>query len=101
MEMTWLLWIGLAVLAVAAVALVATSQRRAAALRGRYGPEYYRTVEQFKGDRRRAEAALLDREKRVKKFQIRGLSPEEHKTFADNWTAVQAQFVDDPIAAVT
>jgi hypothetical protein len=102
MELTWLLLILLAVLAVGAVAAVFVSQRqRASALRGRFGPEYFHLVDQYKGDRRKAEAALLDREKRVKKFHIRPLSPEEHGHFAENWTVVQARFVDDPMAAVT
>ena len=101
MEMTWLLLILLAVLAVGAIAFVATQRRRAAALQGRYGPEYFRLVDQYKGDRRRAEAALIDREKRVKKFDIRPLTPEEHRSFAEHWTNIQARFVDDPMAAVT
>lgn len=101
MEMTWLLLILLAVLAVGAVTAVVVSQRQRAALRGRYGPEYMRTVEQFKGDRRKAEAALLDREQRVKKFHIRPLSAEEHDNFAASWTEVQARFVDNPMTAVT
>ena len=102
METNWLILIGLGILAVLAIAAVAAVQRRrAAVLEGRYGTEYYHVVEQFHGDHRRAAAELMEREKRVKKLHLRTLTDEEHRRFVDSWTAVQARFVDDPMAAVT
>jgi hypothetical protein len=48
----------------------------------------------------RAEAALLDREKRVKEFPIRELSADERERFVSEWRIVQSRFVDDPRGAV-
>ena len=60
---TWV-WILIAIAVVAVVVIVAMAarQRRAAALRQRFGPEYERAVE-VQEDRRAAEAELREREK--------------------------------------
>lgn len=54
-----------------------------------------------RGNTRRAEAILEDRQKRVGKFNIRRLSREERNRFAGDWRVVQELFVDDPRAAVS
>jgi hypothetical protein len=89
------------VVAILAVALwMFSARRRHQHLRERFGPEYDRTVGTT-GSTGRAEAALLEREKRVSKYQIRALTHEERTRFTDTWQRVQAQFVDDPAGAVT
>jgi len=73
--------------------------RRSEKLRKQFGPEYKRAVDQY-GDQRKAEAALAEREKRVRKLDIRGLTAEEQNRFADSWKRTQALFVDEPSRAV-
>ncbi len=88
------------VLAVLVVLTYSGNQRRRSEmLRERFGPEYNRTVEEM-GDRRRAEAELADRAKRVKQFDIHPLSEAERSRFSGQWQSTQARFVDDPSGAV-
>lgn len=88
-----------AVLVIAAAALFYLQKRRTDNLRARFGSEYDRAIEGY-GDRSRAEKILLEREKRVQKFNIRPLLPQDRERFALAWQDVQSQFVDDPRAAV-
>jgi hypothetical protein len=74
-------------------------RQRSSKLKSKFGPEYLRAVDET-GGKRRAEAELHDREKRVKAFDIRPLSPQELERFATAWRAVQAQFVDNPKVAI-
>jgi FtsZ-interacting cell division protein ZipA len=76
-----------------------STRQRSAKLQEKFGSEYERTVAE-KGDTRKAEAELADRQKRVSKFEIRPLAADERRRFNDEWRAVQARFVDDPSAAV-
>lgn len=93
----------LILLAVAAIliigGLLVYNKRRSARLRSRFGPEYDRQVEEL-GSRLKAEADLAEREKRVEKLSIRPLSPADQDRFFDQWTKVQAKFVDEPQRAV-
>ena len=101
--MTQNAWIvvGIIVLAALVVGAILWSRRaRSAHLRDQFGPEYDRAVE-AKGDRAKAEAELAEREKRVKKLDIRPLEPAERREFALRWDDVQARFVDDPARAVS
>ena len=75
-------------------------QRRSADLRRRFGPEYDRTVRQM-GDASRAESQLEARSARVSALEIRSLSTDERETFGERRRKAQAQFVDDPLAAVS
>jgi hypothetical protein len=68
-------------------------------LRQKFGPEYERAVLAH-GSERKAEAKLVDREKRVEKFNIRDLDSMEHERFSKRWEAVQSRFVDSPKGAV-
>jgi hypothetical protein len=88
-----------AILVAIAVALVAR-RRRSEQLKQRFGPEYDRTVVQQRGDSRRAEETLVEREKRVETFPLRSLTPVDREAFAMEWATVQRRFVDDPSAAV-
>jgi hypothetical protein len=98
---TWA-WIVIAVAAVVAVGLIAwqaAARRRTARLRDRFGDEYQRTVESH-GDRRAAESELADRVERRERLDIRPLSGASRNRYAAGWRQVQAQFVDDPRAAL-
>ena len=64
-------------------------------LQRRFGPEYDRTVHDV-GDRGKAEAELMAREKRVRKLDIVPLAPEQAARFSDEWRRLQARFIDDP-----
>jgi hypothetical protein len=88
-----------AILIVIAVALV-SRRRRSDQLRQRFGPEYDRTVSRQQGDMQRAEATLVEREKRVESFPLHELTPVDREAYAMEWAAVQRRFVDDPAAAV-
>ena len=83
-----------ALIIIAAVILF-VQRRRSDQLKSRFGPEYERAVEE-KGDRRKAEAELEEREKRVKKLDIRPLTLAQRQQFTDEWQRVQAKFVDAP-----
>ena len=87
------------IVAVVAVAWLMAGQRRTKQLRSKFGPEY-RRVARAEGDAAEAERILRERAQRVKKLDIRTLSQEQRNQYADEWEHVQAQFVDDPIAAV-
>ena len=75
-------------------------RRRSELLRKDFGPEYKRAVDQY-GDEAKAEAALAARKERVRKLELRALSGEEQKRFAEAWRRTQARFVDEPSGAVT
>ena len=68
-------------------------------LRAEFGPEFDRAVDEY-GGVRRAQRELLARKRRVRGFHVHPLQAAEHEHFARRWTAVQSQFVDDPVAAV-
>ena len=89
----------IAAIAVAA-AVIISRRRRSQHLRSHFGPEYDRTV-QMQGNPAKAEAVLLEREQRVKKFSLRPLPPADRERYATEWAAVQRRFVDDPSTAVT
>jgi len=88
-----------AVFAVLAIAIVFLRKRSADRLRLRFGPEYERAVVET-GGRRKAEAELHQREKRVHGFAIKPLTSAERERYMPAWLEIQTQFVDDPKAAV-
>ncbi|MGB7281631.1 MAG: hypothetical protein WBE13_05145 [Candidatus Acidiferrum sp.] len=69
-------------------------------LRTRFGPEYARAVEES-GGRRKGEAGLQQREKRVEAFAIRPLAASDRERYIASWRKVQAEFVDNPKSSVT
>jgi hypothetical protein len=75
-------------------------RKRTAELRSRFGPEYERVVRED-GHRRKAEARLLARMRRVHHLNIRPLTPAELDRFRSEWESVQARFIDHPRGAVT
>lgn len=94
-----LIIVAVAVIAIAVFAWWYSQRRRTEELQNRFGPEYDRAIDET-GDRRRAEAELAGREKRIESFDIRDLSPPERANFGEEWSTVQAHFVDDPREAI-
>lgn len=95
--MTTTAWVILVVAIIVAAGVVSyvLRQQRSRKLRSHFGQEYDRTVREL-GSRPRAEAALLARQRRVKKVHIHPLSNDERERFAQLWHDVQSRFVDDP-----
>lgn len=92
--------VAIAVVVLAAILIVFSRRRRSTHLKEHFGAEYDRTVSQ-RGNPAKAEADLLDREKRVEKFAIKPMSAETRNQYSQEWAAVQRRFVDDPVLAVT
>lgn len=89
----------LVLLVLVGVAMLWMRRRRTEQLKSRFGSEYDRLAEGT-GDEAKAQALLAEREKRVAGFDIHPLDPQQRDSFVSAWRAVQAQFVDDPKAAV-
>lgn len=93
--------VALAVLIVAALWMMSSKRRakRTNSLREGFGPEYTRAV----GEQGRAsgEAELLKRQERADQFEVRPLSAIEVEHFTQRWTETQAQFIQDPSAALS
>jgi hypothetical protein len=95
-------WVLIAVAVVAVLALVvwqAVARRRTGQLRQQFGPEYDRTVGTAES-KRDAEAELQAREERRQRLEILPLSQAARDRYLQTWQSVQAEFVDDPRAAV-
>jgi hypothetical protein len=75
--------------------LIARPFVRRRRLQQRFGPEYQRAVERH-DTRADAERDLMDREKRHNQLELRPLPTEVRDRYAQQWTGVQAQFVDAP-----
>lgn len=100
MDTNTLIVIALVVVLLVAIAVgLAARKRNSAKLRDRFGPEYERTLEES-GDKRKTEAELKDRAKRVAAFEIKPLAPGDHEKYVRTWQRIQADFVDNPKAAV-
>jgi len=87
------------VIVVAAAVMVASGELRRARLRRQFGPEYDRLARQL-GSRKKADAELAARQRRVQALGIHGLSPEQQASYSGDWTAIQERFVDTPAEAV-
>lgn len=88
------------IIAFAVLAYIAISRRRTQAeMLRRFGPEYDRLIAET-GSRRRAEERLTQREKRVAAYSIHPLAAADRNRYEQQWHDVQAEFVDDPNAAV-
>lgn len=97
----WILIAAIVVIAVLAiiVARSVSSRQRTDRLRGRFGPEYERTVGEV-GNLDAAEDELAARERKREKLDIVPLTPEAQAKYADSWRTVQIEFVDNPSSAV-
>ena len=81
------------VIVVIAAAVAASGGLRRARLRHQFGPEYDRLVQEL-GSRKKADAELAARQRRVEALGIHELSPEQQASYSGDWTAVQERFVD-------
>jgi hypothetical protein len=99
MDQTILLVLVIVVL-LAAVGWLLVQRRKSDRLQSRFGPEYKRTLDNA-GDRRAAEEELETRQRRVAELEIRPLSDADRQDYATRWRQVQANFVDEPRAAIT
>jgi hypothetical protein len=91
--------IGIAVLALVVGAAIYASRRKSRSIRDRFGDEYSHALHDA-GGRRKAEAELRRREKRVSRMPIRPLRADEMELFQMRWRKVQAHFVDNPGSAI-
>jgi hypothetical protein len=87
------------VLVLGAGAWFVMQQSRRRRLQDRFGPEYDRRIKET-DDRRVVERELTEREKRHASFDLHTLSDSERVRYAEQWTVVQEQFVDQPGEAV-
>jgi hypothetical protein len=87
------------VIIVIAVAIVMAMAARRRRLQQQFGDEYDRTLAE-KESRRAAESELTERQRRVRKYDIRPLSAEARSRYQGEWQAIQEQFVDSPQTAV-
>jgi len=95
MSTTAIVLILVAAIMIAVIAWMYYRTERSKKLKSRFGPEYDQAVNTY-GSSPKAEAALSERQERMKKLNIRSLTPAERDRFAAQWHDVQAMFVDDP-----
>jgi hypothetical protein len=91
--------VAVAILVVLTVVATVRS-RRSDRLREGFGPEYERAIRRA-GDREAGEAELRARQARHDELELRPLAPLARKGFIDAWQGTQAEFVDDPVMAIT
>src|SRR5207253_7297208 len=96
MNTTAFVILAIVIIAIAVAAFFYLRRRRSENLRKQFGPEYKRAVDQY-GDQRKAEAELAEREKRVRKLDIRGLTADEQNRFSDNWKKIGRAHVLTPV----
>ncbi|MBW3657513.1 MAG: hypothetical protein KY457_02670 [Actinobacteria bacterium] len=68
-------------------------------LKSTFGSEYDRTLDRSR-DEDAAREDLRDRLDRRERFEVRELDDTERERYADRWTSIQREFVDDPERAV-
>jgi len=96
---TWvLLAIVLAILVAGVAAWAIWRVQRRRALARKYGAEYQRLARD-KGDPARAAKELEERERRVSRFKLRGLTRSQREHHVDRWHRIQTAFVDEPARA--
>lgn len=101
LNQTWVI-VAVVLLALVAVAWLITRERhrkQSLRLRQRFGPEYSRVISE-RGNRTKAEAELLAREKRVERLKLVSLSTEDAAKFSQEWSVLQTRFVDNPRGVV-
>jgi FtsZ-interacting cell division protein ZipA len=96
--MTTAIIIVVVIVIIAAIGMVALTTRRRK-LKRQFGPEYDRAVE-AQNSKLRAEAELTDRQRRVRKLDIRPLDEAARAKYTADWMAIQEHFVDSPREAV-
>ena len=89
-----------AVIVVGAVVFGVLAVFRRRRLQQRFGPEYDRLVGE-RDSRRKAEAELTERERRVQGLDLQPLTDVAQASYAGQWMNIQEQFVDAPADAVS
>ena len=95
-----LIGIIIVVIVVVAAIVVASGELRRARMRRQFGPEYDRLAQEL-GSKKKADAELTARQRRVQALNIHELSPQQQASYSGDWTAVQERFVDTPAEAVS
>ncbi len=95
-----LIGIVIVVIVVVAAIVVASAELRRARMRRQFGPEYDRLAQEL-GSKKKADAELAARQRRVQALNIHELSPQQQASYSGDWTAVQERFVDTPAEAVS
>jgi hypothetical protein len=88
------------VIVVVAAIVVASGELRRARMRRQFGPEYDRLAQEL-GSKKKADAELTARQRRVEALNIHELSPDQQASYSGDWTVVQERFVDAPAEAVS
>jgi len=88
-----------AVIVLAIIVAIALQARSRARLRGTFGSEYDRTVDDA-GSKRAATRELKDRKARHDELEIRPLDPTVAQRYRDEWRLTQERFVDAPAESV-
>ncbi len=88
-----------AVVVVAALAMGVMTAARRRRLRQRFGPEYDRVVGE-RDSKRKAEAELTRRERRVRALGIHPLTDSTRAGYTRRWASLQERFADMPADAV-
>ncbi len=98
---SWLIAAVILVALIVAAWLITREMRRRQSqrLQQRFGPEYSRVISE-RGDRTKAEAELLAREKKVERLKLIALTPEDAAKFSQAWSVLQTRFVDNPRGVV-
>jgi hypothetical protein len=97
--LVWALFAVAVVLVVVAAVAAAVTKSRSRRLRSRFGPEYDRTLDGA-SSKKDGEAELARRAERRDGFEIKTLSPDEQRRYAERWQEIQARFVDAPADSV-
>jgi hypothetical protein len=90
--------VAVVVIGMVAFGVMAVLRRRR--LQQRFGPEYDRLVGE-RDSRRKAEAELIERERRVEDLDIQPLTDPARASFAGQWASIQELFVDTPAEALS
>src|SRR5271165_3929492 len=88
------------VIVVVAAIVVASGELRRARMRRQFGPEYDRLAQEL-GSKKKADAELTARQRRVNALNIHELTADQQASYSGDWTAVQERFVDAPAEAVS
>lgn len=89
-----------AVVVIGTVAFAVMAAYRRRRLQQRFGPEYDRLVGE-RDSRRKAEAELTERQRRVEDLDIQPLTDPARASFGGQWATIQERFVDTPADAVS
>lgn len=83
----------------AILAPIFSRRKRTERLQGKFGTEYDHTMQAL-GDEKKAHTELEKRQKHVASLDIHPLSAVEGDRYAEDWKAIQSEFVDDPGKAI-